>query len=142
VVGGGSSVEISHSVRALPKYAFYSVVRLFTAYALSLIFAVAYGYAAANSRRAERVLLPVLDILQSYRYSAFLPAVMLAMISLFPYRSNGSGTGLDPADFHRAGLDMAFSFYSSMKAIPPELREVTRVYGYSVAVLPPAGTSL
>ncbi len=125
------SVEISHSARALPGYAFYSLVRLFTAYVLSLIFAVAYGYGAANSPRAERVMLAILDVLQSIPVLSFLPGVMLAMISLFPSRQLGVELGSILLIFTGQVWNMAFSFYSSMKAIPPELREVTRVYGYS-----------
>ena len=125
------NVEISHSAGALPLYAFYSVVRLFSAYALSLIFAVAYGYAAANSPRAERILLAILDVLQSIPVLSFLPGVMLAMISLFPSRQLGVELGSILLIFTGQVWNMAFSFYSSLKAIPPELREVSLVYGFS-----------
>ncbi len=125
------SVEISHSARALPGYAFYSVVRLFSAYLLSLVFAVGYGYVAANTPRAERVLLAVLDILQSIPVLSFLPGVMLAMISLFPSRQMGVELGSILLIFTGQVWNMAFSFYSSMKAIPQELREASAVYGFS-----------
>ena len=125
------SVNISHSAWALPGYACYSVVRLFSAYALSLVFAVGYGYAAAYSPRAERVLLAILDILQSIPVLSFLPGVMLAMISLFPARQVGVELGSILLIFTGQVWNMAFSFYSSLKAIPPELREATAVYGFS-----------
>jgi len=125
------SVEISHSTAALPGYAFYSVVRLFSAYGLSLVFAVAYGYMAATTPRAERVLLAILDILQSIPVLSFLPGVMLAMISLFPSRQLGVELGSILLIFTGQVWNMAFSFYSSMKGIPPELREVAAVYGFS-----------
>ena len=125
------SVNISHSAWALPGYAFYSVVRLFSAYVLSLIFAVGYGYAAAYSPRIERVLLAILDILQSIPVLSFLPGVMLAMISLFPSRQLGVELGSILLIFTGQVWNMAFSFYSSLKAIPPELREASSVYGFS-----------
>ena len=137
------SVDISHSAWALPGYAFYSVVRLFSAYALSLVFAVGYGYAAAYSPRAERVLLAILDILQSIPVLSFLPGVMLAMISLFPSRQVGVELGSILLIFTGQVWNMAFSFYSSLKAIPPELREAATVYRLQpVAALPRTRTAL
>jgi len=81
--------HISSSPRALPLYAAYSLVRIAIAYVLSLLFALAYGFAAAKSERAARVMLPLLDILQSIPVLSFLPGVMLAMVSLFPRRQLG-----------------------------------------------------
>src|ERR1700733_11211163 len=71
-------VVISQSPRALPLYAFYSVVRLGLAYLLSLVFAVSYGYLAANSKRLEPLMIALLDILQSIPVLSFLPPVILA----------------------------------------------------------------
>ncbi|MFI5118490.1 MAG: ABC transporter permease, partial [Terriglobales bacterium] len=78
--------EISQNPRSLPLYAMYSLVRILVAYAISLVFALAYGYIAAKSKRAEMVLIPLLDILQSIPVLSFLPGVMLAMVALFPSR--------------------------------------------------------
>ncbi len=124
-------VRISRSLSALPVYAFYSVVRLFLAYALSLIFALVYGYVAAKNRRAERLMIPLLDILQSIPVLSFLPGVMLAMISLIPGRQLGIELGSILLIFTGQVWNMAFSFYSSMKSIPRELREAARIYGFS-----------
>ena len=96
------AAHISRSPAALPAYAFYSLVRMGVAYALSLVFAVAYGYIAAHNRRAEILMIAVLDILQSIPVLSFLPGVMLAMVALFPDPAAGRGTGLDPAHLHRA----------------------------------------
>src|SRR6202161_728914 len=60
-----AGAQISSSPRLLPLYAAYSLVRVGIAYILSLLFALGYGFAAAKSDRAARVLLPILDILQS-----------------------------------------------------------------------------
>ncbi len=122
---------VSLSPRALPLYAFYSIVRIFLAYVLSLIFAVAYGYLAAYSTRVEPFLIAVLDILQSIPVLSFLPGVMLAMVGLFPTRHIGVELGAIILIFTGAVWNMAFSFYSSLKSIPRELLEATRIYRYS-----------
>jgi len=123
--------EISRSPRALPAYAAYSLGRIVIAYALSLGFALAYGYAAARSPRAERVLLPLLDILQSIPVLSFLPGVMLAMVALFPRRQLGLELGVILLIFTGQAWNIAFSFYSSLKAIPRELDEAARIYRFS-----------
>jgi NitT/TauT family transport system permease protein len=122
---------IQRSPRALPYYAFYSLVRMATAYLLSLIFAIAYGYIAAYNKRAEALMIAVLDILQSIPVLSFLPGVMLAMVALFPTRQLGLELGSIVLIFTGQVWNMAFSFFSSLKAIPRELREVTQIYGFS-----------
>ena len=64
----------------------FSVMRIAISYVISLVFSVAYGYIAAYNAKAERVLIPLLDTLQSIPVLSFLPGVMLAMIALFPGR--------------------------------------------------------
>jgi NitT/TauT family transport system permease protein len=122
--------EISQSPRALPLYALYSVVRIGVAYALSLVFALAYGYLAARSKRAEIVLLPLLDILQSIPVLSFLPGVMLAMVALFPHSQLGIELGSIILIFTGQVWNIAFSFYSSLKGIPRELREAAIIYRF------------
>ena len=122
---------VSLSPRALPLYAFYSVVRIFLAYILSLFFAVGYGYMAAYNKRVEAFMIAALDIMQSIPVLSFLPPVMLAMISLFPTRHMGVELGAIFLLFTGAVWNMAFSFYSSLKSIPRELREATEVYRFS-----------
>src|SRR5262249_25784776 len=68
-----TSVEISRSPTALPIYTAYSLLRIFIAYLLSLIFAIVYGYIAAYYPKAERIMIPLLDILQSIPVLSFLP---------------------------------------------------------------------
>jgi len=122
---------VSLSPRALPQYAFYSVVRIFLAYVLSLVFAISYGYTAAYNKRIESFMIAGLDIMQSIPVLSFLPPVMLAMIGLFPTRHIGVELGAIVLIFTGAVWNMAFSFYSSLKSIPRELREATSVYRYS-----------
>ncbi len=122
---------ISHSVRALPLYAFYSVVRIAIAYFLSLIFAVSYGYIAAYNPRVEAWMIAVLDILQSIPVLSFLPGVMLAMMALIPGHQLGIEMGSILLIFTGQVWNMAFSFYSSLKSIPREMIEASRIYRYS-----------
>lgn len=122
---------ISQDPRSLPLYAMYSLVRILIAYVLSLGFALAYGYAAAKSRRAEMVLIPLLDILQSIPVLSFLPGVMLAMVALFPNRQLGVELGSVILIFTGQVWNIAFSFYSSLKTIPRDLREAAIIYRFS-----------
>ncbi|MFZ0933613.1 MAG: ABC transporter permease [Bryobacteraceae bacterium] len=125
------AAHISRSPAALPAYAFYSLVRMAAAYLLSLVFAVAYGYIAAYNRRVEMVMIAVLDILQSIPVLSFLPGVMLAMVALFPTRQLGVELGSIILIFTGQVWNMAFSFYSSLKSIPRELREAAAINRFS-----------
>ncbi len=124
-------IVISQSPRALPLYAFYSVVRIGLAYLLSLVFAVGYGYVAAYNPRIEALMIAALDILQSIPVLSFLPGVMLAMVALFPTRQIGVEMGAILLIFTGQVWNMAFSFYSSIKSIPKELSEAAGVYQFS-----------
>jgi len=126
-----SEITISLSPRALPLYAFYSVVRIGLAYLLSLLFAIGYGYLAAYNRRVEALMIAGLDILQSIPVLSFLPGVMLAMVALFPTRQIGVEMGAILLIFTGQVWNMAFSFYSSLKSIPRELSEAATIYKFS-----------
>jgi NitT/TauT family transport system permease protein len=124
-------VPISHSVRALPLYACYSLGRMAFAYLLSLIFAISYGYTAAYNPRVEAWMIAVLDILQSIPVLSFLPPVMLAMMALVPGHQLGIEMGSILLIFTGQVWNLAFSFYSSLKGIPREMIEASRIYRYS-----------
>jgi NitT/TauT family transport system permease protein len=124
------SAEISRSPRSLPLYSMYSLGRMLLAYVASLIFALVYAYAAARNRAAERVLIPLLDILQSIPVLSFLPGVMLAMVALFPGRQIGLEMGSILLIFTGQVWNMAFSFYASLKGLPQELVEASRTYRF------------
>jgi NitT/TauT family transport system permease protein len=100
------------------------------AYGLSLLFALVYGYIAARSRRAEIVLVPLLDILQSIPVLSFLPGVMLAMVALIPHHQIGVELGSILLIFTGQVWNIAFSFYSSLKSEPRELKEAARIYRF------------
>jgi NitT/TauT family transport system permease protein len=125
------TVEISRSVRALPAYAGYSLLRITIAYGLSLGFALVYGYVAAYNARAERFMIPLLDVLQSIPVLSFLPPVMLAMVALFPSRQLGVEMGTILLIFTSQVWNMTFSFYGSLKGIPNEMREAATIYRFS-----------
>jgi len=125
------TVEISSSLRALPAYAGYSLLRITIAYVLSLGFALVYGYVAAYNPRAERFMLPLLDVLQSIPVLSFLPGVMLAMVALFPGRQLGVELGAILLIFTGQVWNMAFSFYASLKSIPKDMREAAEIYRFS-----------
>ena len=125
------SVEISRSLRALPAYAGYSLLRITIAYVLSLLFTLVYGYVAAYNPRAERFMIPLLDVLQSIPVLSFLPGVMLAMVALFPGRQLGVELGAILLIFTGQVWNMAFSFYASLKSIPKEMREAATIYRFS-----------
>jgi NitT/TauT family transport system permease protein len=124
-------IVISQSPRALPQYAFYSIVRIGLAYLLSLFFAIGYGYLAAYNKRVEALMIAALDILQSIPVLSFLPGVMLAMVALFPTRQIGVEMGAIVLIFTGQVWNMAFSFYSSIKSIPRELSEAASIYKFS-----------
>ncbi|AUT04672.1 sulfonate ABC transporter permease (plasmid) [Nostoc sp. CENA543] len=115
----------------LPYYAGRSTLRMFIALFCSTFFTLIYGYIAAKSRRAERVLIPLLDILQSVPVLGFLSITVTGFIALFP----GSLLGLEAASifaiFTSQVWNMTFSFYQSLRTLPPELDEAVRLYRLS-----------
>lgn len=139
-VGAGAMVsfrppDVSPSVsldpRNLPDYAARSTLRMFIALAASLLFTLIYGWIAARNRRAERVLVPLLDILQSVPVLGFLSITVTGFIALFP----GSLLGLEAASifaiFTSQVWNMTFSFYQSLRTVPKELGEATTLYRLS-----------
>ncbi|TAN20582.1 MAG: ABC transporter permease subunit [Acidobacteria bacterium] len=112
-------------------YAGASLLRMLIAYVLSLAFAIAYGYWAASSATAERLLIPLLDILQSIPVLSFLPGVMLGMVALFPGQQIGIEMGAILLIFTGQVWNLAFSFYASLRSIPSEMREASRLYGFT-----------
>lgn len=130
----GSAVPaspISQNARSLPVYALYSVMRIGIAYGFSLTFAIAYGYIAAHNTRVEAWMIAVLDILQSIPVLSFLPPVLIAMIALVPHHQLGIELGVILLIFTGQVWNLAFSFYSSVKSIPREMIEASRIYRYS-----------
>lgn len=123
--------QISLDPRNLPNYAARSTLRMFIALVFSTLFTFVYGYAAARSARAERILVPLLDILQSVPVLGFLSVTVTAFIVLF----RGSLLGLEAASifaiFTGQAWNMTFSFYQSLRTVPHEMDEMASLYQLS-----------
>jgi NitT/TauT family transport system permease protein len=126
-----SQAAIDLRPSALPKYALFSVARIAIAYGVSLTITLVYAYVAAHNAKAERVLIPLLDTLQSIPVLSFLPAVMVSMVALFPTRQLGVELGSILLIVTGQVWNMIFSVYSSIKAIPRELLEASQIYRLS-----------
>ena len=115
-------------VSRLPYYLARSTLRMFIALPLSLGFSILYGYVAAHSRRAEKLLVPALDILQSVPVLGFLSVTVTFFIGLF----RGNLLGLEAASifavFTGQAWNMTFAFYHSLRTLPSELKEACRLY--------------
>ncbi len=113
----------------LPLDALFSWLRMLAAYILSLGFALVYAYQAAFNPRAERYLIPILDVLQSIPILSFLPAVLLVFIALFPGSSLGPNLASVVLIFTSQVWNMVFGLYNGFITIPQDLRETARSLG-------------
>src|ERR1700728_3699278 len=125
---GRTPVVISTDISNVPYYAARSLLRMFIALALSAVFTLVYGTAAARLRRAEKVLVPILDILQSIPILVFLPIALTFFIKLFPNNVLGLELASIFVIFTSQAWNMTFSFYHSLIAQPAELDEAARMY--------------
>ncbi|MCW5851644.1 MAG: ABC transporter permease subunit [Anaerolineae bacterium] len=121
--------EISLSPTVLPFYAVLSVARMSAAYALSLLFTLPYGYLAAHNRRAERVLMPLLDVLQSVPILSFLPVVLLSFSAILPERLAAELASI-VLIFTSQVWNLTFAWYQSLTTIPKELREASTTFQF------------
>lgn len=128
LTAGHAVTHISTSLSDVPYYAARSLLRMFLALTLSLIFTLVYGTAAARLRRAEKVLVPILDILQSIPILVFLPIALTFFIKLFPNNVLGLELASIFVIFTSQAWNMTFSFYHSLIAQPAELDEAARMY--------------
>ena len=123
--------SVSLDPRYLAYYAVRSTFRMFIALALSVLFTLSYGYAAAKNKLAEKALIPLLDVLQSVPVLGFLSVTVTAFIALFP----GSLLGLECASifaiFTSQAWNMTFSFYHSLITLPRELDEAAKIFRFS-----------
>ena len=124
------AVAIDLSPRALPGYTLLSLSRGFAAYILSLAFTLVYGTVAAHSRRAEKVMIPLLDIGQGIPVLGFLPGLVLGMVALFPRTNVGLELACILMIFTGQVWNMVFSFYGSLRSVPEELKEVARIHRF------------
>ena len=118
--------EISLSPAALPFYTLRTVMRMLAALVLSLAFTLTYATLAGKSRRAEMVLIPVLDVLQSVPILGYLSFTVVFFISLFPGNTLGPELAAIFAIFTSQAWNMAFSFYQALRTVPRDLDEASR----------------
>jgi NitT/TauT family transport system permease protein len=115
----------------LPEYALRTTLRMLAAMAASLVFTFTYATLAAKSRRAEMVLIPLLDVLQSVPVLGYISFTIVFFLSLFPGRIAGAEAAAVFAIFTSQAWNMAFSFYQSLRTVPRDLNEVTHNFRFS-----------
>lgn len=120
-------VSISLDVRVLPFYTLYSLWRMLAAYILSFIFTIWYGRWAAYSRRAERVLMPLLDVLQSVPILSFLPVVLISLSAILPQRIAAELSAIILI-FTSQAWNMTYAWYQALTTIPKELCEASAIF--------------
>jgi NitT/TauT family transport system permease protein len=129
----GDNPEVA--VTMLLYFASLSLARMSVAFVLSLLFGLLYGMAAARSAKAERILMPVLDVLQSKPILGFFPAAIYFFIALL----EGSVVGVEIAAifliFTSMAWNLAFAVYESVSTIPQDLQEATEAFGVRSCML-------
>src|SRR5487761_1433340 len=124
-INAPGATEVSLDPRNLPDYAGRTTLRMFAALAASLIFTFTYGTAAAKSRRASLVLIPLLDILQSVPILGFLTFTVVFFMNLFPGQVIGAELACVFAIFTSQAWNMTFSMYQSIRNVPKDLEEAS-----------------
>ncbi len=127
----GEAISLSLDPMHLPMYAMRTVLRMIAALVLSFLFTFTYATLAAKNRRAEVIMVPLLDILQSVPILGFLSITVAGFIALFPGNLFGVEMAAIFAIFTSQAWNMAFSFYQSLKTIPKELKEASDLFGLS-----------
>ena len=122
--------DISLAPAALPVYALLSTGRMAAAYVLSLLFTFVYGYQAAYHRRAEQVLMPLLDVLQSVPILSFLPVVLLGLSAVLPVNVAAELASV-VLIFTSQAWNLTFAWYQSLTTIPKELREASTIFRFN-----------
>ncbi len=117
--------------RNLPEYAARTTLRMLIAMVLSLIFTFTYATLAAKNRQAEKLLIPLLDILQSVPILGFISVTVVFFMALAPGRVLGAEFASIFAIFTSQAWNMAFSFYQSLRTVPTELEEASRNFRLS-----------
>src|SRR6202034_281223 len=121
------SLDPSH----LPEYAARTTLRMLVAMALSLLFTFTYATLAAKNKQAERILVPLLDILQSVPILGFISVTVVFFMALAPGRVLGAEFAAIFAIFTSQAWNMAFSFYQSLRTVPTELVEASQNFRLS-----------
>lgn len=123
----GQIIPISLDSHMLPFYAARTVVRMLIALVISLLFTFTFGTWAAKSVRAERIIIPMIDILQSVPILGFLSVTVAGFIGLFPGSMIGPECAAIFAIFTSQAWNMAFGFYQTVRAVPAEIGEAANM---------------
>jgi len=128
----GTPIDLSLDPINLPYYLLRTILRMFIALGFSVVFAFGFALLASRSKSAEKVLVPILDILQSIPILGFLSITVTGFIALFPGSLLGVECAAIFAIFTSQAWNMAFSAYQSFKTIPPELEEASKIFKLSL----------
>ncbi|MDQ0468116.1 ABC transporter permease [Labrys wisconsinensis] len=131
-LAGLSTAPVTLDPAMLPDYALRTTLRMFAAIIASLVFTFVVATLAAKSRRAEMIIIPALDILQSVPVLGFLTFTVTFFMNLFPGSQLGAECAAIFAIFTSQAWNMAFSFYQSLRTVPRDLDEVSRGFRLSV----------
>ena len=126
-----SANPVTLDAARLPEYALRTTLRMFAALFASLIFTFTVATLAARSKKAELIIVPALDILQSVPVLGFLTFTVTMFMGWFPGSQLGVECAAIFAIFTSQAWNMAFSFYQSLRTVPTDLDEVTRQFGFS-----------
>jgi len=127
----GEQISISLTPTNLPFYALRTVLRMFIALIFSILFTFIVGALAAKNRRAEQIIIPAIDILQSIPVLSFLSITVTVFIRLFPHSLLGPECASIFAIFCAQVWNMTFGFYQSLKTMPHDLQEVSAMFRLS-----------
>ncbi|MDB5991733.1 MAG: transporter permease subunit [Herbaspirillum sp.] len=127
----GQPTPIALNLIYLPYYLLRTILRMFAALACSLIFSFVFAAVAVKYRAAEKIMIPLLDVLQSVPILGFQAIAIAPFILLFPGNLLGVECAAIFAIFTSQAWNMAFSLYQSMRTVPPELHEAARVFRLS-----------
>ncbi|MDF2940616.1 MAG: hypothetical protein K0R66_1258 [Gammaproteobacteria bacterium] len=127
----GDQIPITLSAWALPGYALQTVLRMFIALFFSLVFSLSVATVAAKSERAGKLIIPIIDILQSVPILGYLSITVAGFIALFPNSMLGPECAAIFAVFTSQVWNMTLSFYQSLRTVPKELVEAGKMYQLS-----------
>src|SRR5580698_1005970 len=127
----GQVIPISLDPSNLPFYASRTVVRMLIALCVSLLFTFTFATWAAKSRRAEKILIPMIDVLQSVPILGFLSVTVAGFIALFPGSLLGPECAAIFAIFTSQAWNMALGFYQTVRSVPAEINEAARMFHMS-----------
>lgn len=127
----GQTLPITLDPKALPFYAGRTVLRMLLALVFSLLFTLIFGTLAAKNKRAERIIIPMLDVLQSVPILGFLSITITGFIALFPGSLLGPESAVVFVVFTSQVWNMTFSFYQTVKSVPTDIQEAATLFHLS-----------